>query len=138
MGNTLENHAKPQRRKEPESFATLRLCVRQTGMVYFSRVPYGRTGSLFEHPFERIEVTSGSHLFHLVPYIHRNPQTHGLIADFREWPFSSYHVLCSTRPTYLRRDHVLAWCGGPAQLAAAHRCPDDDQRLAALRMEDFD
>ena len=59
---------------------------------------YGRTGSLFERPFERIEITSKSHLFHLVPYIHRNPQTHHLIADFREWPFSSYHTLCSTRP----------------------------------------
>jgi hypothetical protein len=99
---------------------------------------YGRTGSLFEHPFERIEVTSESHLFHLVTYIHRNPQMHGLIADFREWPFSSYHALCSTRPTYLRRDDVLAWFGGSAQLAAAHRRSDDDQRLAVLRLEDFE
>jgi putative transposase len=93
---------------------------------------------LFEHPFERIEVTSESHLFHLVIYIHRNPQMHGLIADFREWPFSSYHALCSTRPTYLRRDDVLAWFGGSAQLAAAHRRSDDDQRLAVLRLEDFE
>ena len=99
---------------------------------------YGRTGSLFEHPFERIEVISERHRLHLVTYIHRNPQTHGLIADFRDWPFSSYHALCSTRPTYLRRDDVLAWFGGSAELAAAHRRPDDDQRLAALRLEDFD
>jgi hypothetical protein len=46
MGNTLENHAKPQRRKEPESFATLRLCVRQTGMFYFPRVPYDPYGTM--------------------------------------------------------------------------------------------
>lgn len=99
---------------------------------------YGRTGSLFEHPFERIEVTSERHLLHLVPYIHRNPQTHRLIADFREWPFSSYHALCSTRPTYLRREAVLAWFGGPDQLAAAHRRPSDDRSFAALRLEDFE
>ena len=36
---TRENHAKAQSRKEPESFAPLRLCVRQTGMFYFPRVP---------------------------------------------------------------------------------------------------
>jgi len=65
---------------------------------------YERTGSLFEHPFERIEVMSRSHLFHLVPYIHRNPQTHRLIADFREWPFSSYH-LYSTRLASGRFSH---------------------------------
>src|SRR4051812_27981056 len=40
---------------------------------------YGRTGSLFEHPFERINVTSEPYLFNLVTYIHRNPQAHGLI-----------------------------------------------------------
>jgi hypothetical protein len=99
---------------------------------------YGRTGSLFEHPFERIEVTSEPYLFQLVTYIHRNPQTHGLIADFREWPYSSYHALCSTRPTHLRRDDVLAWFGGPAQLTAADRLSDDDPQFAALRLEDVD
>jgi putative transposase len=57
---------------------------------------YGRTGSLFEHPFERIEVTSERYLMRLVTYIHRNPHTHGLVGDFRDWPYSSYHALCSS------------------------------------------
>jgi REP element-mobilizing transposase RayT len=99
---------------------------------------YRRTGSLFEHPFERIKVTSEPYLFRLVTYIHHNPQTHGLIADFRDWPYSSYHALRSTRPTDLRRDEVLAWFGGPAQLAAAHRRSDDDPQFATLGLEDFD
>jgi putative transposase len=99
---------------------------------------YGRTGSLFEHPFERKEVRSEQHLLRLITYIHRNPQTHGLIADFRNWPYSSYHMLCSTGPTELCRDDVLIWFGGPAQLAAAHRPPGDDPRFAALSLEDFD
>ena len=99
---------------------------------------YGRTGSLFEHPFERKEITSEQHLLRLITYIHRNPQRHGLVGDFRDWPYSSYHALCSTWPTHLRRAEVLAWFGGPAQLAAAHRRPGDDPRFAALRLEDFD
>jgi hypothetical protein len=93
---------------------------------------------LFEHPFERIEVTSEQYLLRLITYIHHNPQTHGLIANFRDWPYSSYHALCSTQPTRLRRDEVLAWFGGPAQLAAAHRRSDDDPRFAALCLENFD
>jgi putative transposase len=99
---------------------------------------YRRTGSLFEHPFERIEVSSEQYLLRLVIYIHHNPQTHGLIADFRDWPYSSYHALCDTRHTHLCRDSVLAWFGSLAQLAAAHRCSDDDPRFAALCLEDFD
>jgi hypothetical protein len=99
---------------------------------------YGRTGSLFEHPFERIEVTSERYLMRLVTYIHRNPQTHGLVGDFRDWPYSSYDALCSTQPTRLRRDEVLAWFGGPAQVVATHRRSDDDRGLTPLLLDDFD
>jgi REP element-mobilizing transposase RayT len=99
---------------------------------------YRRTGSLFEHPFERIEVTSEQYLLRLVAYIHHNPQKHRLIADFRDWPYSSYHALCDTQPTRLHRNEVLAWFGGPAQFAAAHGYPADHTRFAALTLEDFD
>jgi hypothetical protein len=33
---------------------------------------------------------------------------------------------------------VLAWFGGPARLAAAHRYSGDDPRFAALSSEDFE
>ncbi len=99
---------------------------------------YGRTGSLFEHPFERIEVTSERYLMRLVIYIHHNPQKHGLIADFRAWPYSSYHSLRSNRPTPLRRDEVIGWFGGPAQVEEAHRLSSVDRRLAPFFLEDFD
>jgi REP element-mobilizing transposase RayT len=97
---------------------------------------YRRTGSLFEHPFERKKVTSEQHLLRLVTYFHHNPQKHGLIADFRAWPYSSYHALCGTQPTLLCRDDVLGWFGGPTQLAAAHGIAAD-ARLSALDVEDF-
>jgi putative transposase len=99
---------------------------------------YGRTGSLFEHPFERIEVTSEQYLLRLISYIHHNPQTHGLIADFRAWPYSSYHALCAPQPTRLCRDDVLAWFGGPAQVGAAHQIVGVDPSLASLLLEDLD
>jgi putative transposase len=99
---------------------------------------YQRTGSLFEHHFERIEVSSDRHLMRLVTYIHHNPQKHGLIADFRAWPHSSYQSLCSTLPTRLRRDTMLMWFGGLAEVEAAHRISDVDRRLAPLLLEDFE
>jgi len=74
----------------------------------------------------------------LVTYIHQNPQKHGFVADFCDWPYSSYHTLLVTRLTRLKRDEVLAWFGGASNLAAAHRQEVTDRQIAALAPEDFD
>ncbi len=87
---------------------------------------YGRTGSLFEHPFHRKQVQTTAYRLRLVVYIHRNPQHHGLVRDFREWPCSSYQALLSTSPTHVQRDTVLAWYGGVAGFVAAHKVVEDD------------
>ncbi|MBN1440281.1 MAG: hypothetical protein JW929_12815 [Anaerolineales bacterium] len=57
---------------------------------------YHRTGSLFQHPFGRVPVTTDRYYEQLIKYIHQNPQHHGFVKDFREWPFSSYHSLSSS------------------------------------------
>jgi putative transposase len=57
---------------------------------------YNRTGSLFQHPFKRVAVTNERHFCRLIAYIHQNPQHHGFVSDFREWPYSSYHSRRST------------------------------------------
>jgi hypothetical protein len=49
-----------------------------------------------------------------------NPQKHGFVHDFRDWPFSSYHALVSNKPTRLAREEVLVRFGGLAAFEAAH------------------
>ncbi len=56
---------------------------------------YHRTGSLFQHPFGRKCVMDEKYFYSLIRYIHQNPQHHGFVRDFREWPFSSFHTLNS-------------------------------------------
>jgi putative transposase len=51
---------------------------------------YGRIGALFQHHFGRHEVTSDFYFAKLICYIHFNPQKHGFVADFRDWPYSSF------------------------------------------------
>ena len=99
---------------------------------------YGRTGSLFQHPFGRVPVLTQAHLTRLVCYIHFNPQRHGLIGDFREWPYSSYRAHLSNQATRLDRDTVLGWFDGLAGFAATHEVTIDEQALAPLVPEDFD
>ena len=93
---------------------------------------YGRTGSLFERPFQRIEVTDEAYFAQLVTYIHVNPVRHGFVEDPADWPFSSYHALCTNRPTRLQRDVVLDWFGGPEGFLSAHRGPFADPDLSPL------
>jgi putative transposase len=99
---------------------------------------YHRTGSLFQHPFGRIEVDSDAYFARLVVYIHQNPQKHGFVASFDEWPFSSYHALLSAQATRLKRDGVLAWFGGAENLVATHRELMVEQPIVALAREDCD
>ena len=98
---------------------------------------YHRTGSLLQHPFGRIEVTSESYLVNLVRYIHLNPERHGLVDDFRLWPYSSYGALKADKPTRLRRDDVLAWFSSRQGFEEAHAQPLSDALLAPLALEDF-
>jgi putative transposase len=73
---------------------------------------YDRTGSLFQHPFGRVPITSEGQFWNVIAYIHQNPQKHGFVKDFREWKWSSYRVMLSEKPTKLQRDVVLDWFGG--------------------------
>ena len=97
---------------------------------------YQRTGSLFEHPFHRIEVTSDIYFVRLIVYIHRNPHKHGFVQDFRDWPYSSYHGLLSSQPTRLQRDMVLEWFGSPTTFTATHQIDPNERDLAPVMLEE--
>ncbi len=99
---------------------------------------HDRTGSLFQRPFGRIPVADDTYFAWLVAYIHRNPQKHGLLDDFRGWPYSSYHACLSTQPTGVDRDEVLAWFDGQAGFRAFHRQAVPERQIALLVAEDFD
>ena len=98
---------------------------------------HGRTGSLFQHPFGRVEVTSVVYLRILVTYIHQNPQRHRLIDDFRAWPYSSYGAFQTTKRTRLKRDEVLDWFSGSVAFEMVHESPIDEATLAPLLLDDF-
>lgn len=100
----------------------------------FSR-RYGRTGSLFEHPFQRLEVKTESHLQWLVAYVHRNPEQHGFVDDFRVWPCSSHNELASDRPTRLQRDAVIEWLGGVEEFLDFHASPIGRRRMPSIKLE---
>ena len=88
---------------------------------------HGRVGSLFQHPFGRIAVTNETYLLNLAHYIHFNPQKHGFVADFREYPYSSYPILLSDKQTRLKRAEVIEWFNGRAQFQEFHAARHDEK-----------
>jgi putative transposase len=87
---------------------------------------YGRTGSLFAHPFRRVTVYSQQYFWNAMAYIHQNPQKHGLVDDFREWKWSSFAEFAAQKSTKLNRASVQEWFGGQRQFLRLHgNCIED-------------
>ena len=72
---------------------------------------YNRTGSLFQHPFGRVLVTSDRQFWNVIAYIHQNPQKHKFVEDFRDWKYSSYGIILAGTPGIVQREAVLEWFG---------------------------
>jgi REP element-mobilizing transposase RayT len=90
---------------------------------------YGRTGSLFENPFGRIPVTTDAYFYNLITYVHRNPQKHGIVDDFRNWPYSSYDAILHDKPTRVCKTAVLEWYGDLKQFEEAHEIAPEELPL---------
>lgn len=97
---------------------------------------YGRSGSLFQRPFRRIPVTTDDYFLNLITYIHRNPQKHGLVDDFRDWPYSSYDAILHDKPTRVEKTAVLDYFGGLVQFIEAHQTEPDEASLEKWLGED--
>jgi REP element-mobilizing transposase RayT len=98
---------------------------------------YQRTGGLSESPFKRRLVEDDRCFAALVAYIHRNPQKHGFVDDFRDWGYSSYHAVLSAQATRIKRAAALGWFDGPAGFKEAHDVLTDKAVIEPLIAEDW-
>ncbi|MFO8234770.1 MAG: hypothetical protein R6U04_05115 [Bacteroidales bacterium] len=110
----IPDSARPDRFRKP-----VRSNDRKKPYQYFSNLfnaytkafnkRHNRSGSLFERPFHRIEITHEKYLRHLVFYIHNNPVKHGFADTIPDYTWSSYLSIMSVKPTKLKRDSVIGW-----------------------------
>lgn len=98
---------------------------------------YGRTGSLFENKFGRKVITSERYYHNLIIYIHRNPQLHGFVDDFRDWPWSSYGAIVSDQETRVQKTAVLEWFDNTNEFSHSHSREIDETNIAHLLPDDF-
>ena len=79
------------------------------------------TGGLFETPFRRTPVSNAGYLCNLVHYIHSNAQKHRLVADFKEYPYSSFQSFRSPKESRLKRSEVYDWFESAAAFMKIHQ-----------------
>jgi hypothetical protein len=99
---------------------------------------YGRTGSLFQHPFGRVPITTDRQFWNVIAYIHQNPQKHGFVKDFRDWKYSSYGVILGEKTTCLKREEVMQWFGTMADYVSLHNQWITDAQAKWFIGSDFD
>jgi len=98
---------------------------------------YNRTGSLFQTRFGRKRIQSHSHLIYLVQYIHMNPQRHGFVHDFRDYPYTSYQLFQNNKKTVLLRDEVLEWFDGRRGFELFHEKNSDFSKIKDVVVDDL-
>ena len=102
----------------------------------YYNLKYRRSGPLFQRPFGRKEIDSVGYFKILVVYIHRNAQHHGLVDDFRDWPYTSYHLFFTEKPTRLKRETVLGWFSDLDSFVVGHTTPVDFSDIAEFTFDD--
>lgn len=99
---------------------------------------YGRTGSLFQHPFGRVPITSDRQFWNVIAYIHQNPQKHGFVKDFRDWKYSSYGIILNEKPTVINRGEVMRWFGTKEEYLSLHSEWVTDAQAKWFVEDDYD
>lgn len=98
----------------------------------------GRNGSLFQKNYKRKLVDSEDYYSRLIYYIHANPQTHGIVNDFKHYPHSSYGRILLERPTKLFKADVLDWFGSKKDYIGFHDSLQDLKGIEHLMIEEVE
>ena len=68
---------------------------------------YNRTGSLFQDRFKRILITEENYLTNLILYIHLNPESHGMVNDFKDYKYSSYFEYLGLKTSLVEKEIIF-------------------------------
>lgn len=69
---------------------------------------YNRHGALFERPFRRKQISFDNYFQNVITYIHNNPVHHKICEHPINYPWSSYIICISDKPTKLKRQEVIS------------------------------
>jgi len=95
-----------------------------------------RKGNLLNRPFKRSLVDDDSKFAYLQYYIHHNARKHKLVANFTDYPYTSYQILLSDKPTFLNREFVYEWFGSREAFIKFHEASHYEEKFSDIDIED--
>lgn len=122
----------------PPNFASQRFSNFFNAYAKSINTAYSRTGSLFEHPFGRVPITDDRQFWRVIAYIHQNPQKHKFVQDFRDWKYSSYGVILSTKHTIVNRSKIMKYFGNKDDYLSLHNDWVADAQSKWFADDDYD
>ncbi|PKQ63797.1 hypothetical protein BZG02_07150 [Labilibaculum filiforme] len=96
---------------------------------------YKRSGSLFESPFKRKQVTSDSYFKELFSYIHNKPSHHGFCKNSIDYPWTSYHSALSKKTSNLKREELINWFDDEENFIGYHQQKQEYINIQNLILE---
>ncbi len=85
---------------------------------------FHRTGSLFEHGYQRKLIVDQTNLKNVLVYIHNNPVHHGFCKQADENLWSSNHSFFSNKSSRLMRVEALSWFDNIEEFKLLNNKPD--------------
>jgi len=82
-------------------------------------------GNLFYKNFKRVEIENDNQFRNTMTYIHTNPVKHGLIEDFTEYEWSSWHEFTKKKFSAINREEVYEIFGNKQAFLNAHQLHQD-------------
>ena len=98
---------------------------------------HGRSGSLFQKNYERKQINNERYFTNLIVYIHNNPIRHGFTDHPMDYPWTSYLIIKSDKPTKLHRKQVIGYFGDLENYENMHTKPlfNNDELIDGLIIE---
>ncbi len=90
---------------------------------------------MFQGRFGRILVDSDEYFTTLIAYIHRNPQKHGFMSDFKVYPCSFYQAIAYQ--SRVKTATVLDWFGGNKHFEQVNQTKVKEEEISHLIGDDF-
>lgn len=81
---------------------------------------HNRQGNLFYKPFKRVRIDKASQFTMAMIYIHANALKHGLVKNFTDYAWSSWHTIVANKQTSLAKNEVIEWFGSFELCKKAH------------------
>ncbi len=85
-----------------------------------------RKDNLFQKPFKRTLINNEKYIINVIHYIHYNPVHHKFTKKIKDWNYSSYNSILSSKETNLKRKEVIELFGNKKNFTEYHNKEIDD------------